>query len=111
MDFNNSTIAFIATLVSAIGIFINVIINWNKIYPAIASHAAYVIAEYGLMFGCFFFGKWAIIAGANIYLLLVFKDFVRRNDNSCNAIASAIFAAAIGVFNFAIQFALIVKTV
>lgn len=110
MDFDNSTIQLIIALISAIGIFVEIIVKWDKIYPVITSHVAYVIAEYGLIFGCYFLGKWAVIIGANIYFLLVFIDFVRRDDKSSQSIASAILAAAIGVFNFAVQFALIVKS-
>ena len=49
------------------------------------------------------------LVSANVYLLLVFIDFIRRDDNSCCAVGSAIFAAAMGVFNFAMQFAIIIN--
>lgn len=109
MTLDGQTTTIIVAFISAIGLLFNAIIHWEKLRPALFSHSAFVIAEYALIFGCYFLGRWAVIVGANVYLVLVFMDFVRTGDNGCGAIGSAILAAATGVFCFATQFALIVN--
>lgn len=109
MALDSQALALVSATVMTIGLFINAVVHWEKLRPVLLSHSAFVIAEYALLFGCFPFGFWAIVVGANVYLLLVFIDFIRRDDNSCCAVGSAIFAAAMGVFNFAMQFAIIIN--
>lgn len=108
MNINGVTVSHIVATVTALGLFLNVIVHWDKIKPVLFSRISFFIVEYALMFGCCHFGLWAILVGSNVYLLLVTFDFVRNGDNSCAAIASAILAAAMGVLNFAFQFALVV---
>lgn len=109
MEIDNFTIPIIMAVIAACNMFIVSVVHWDKIRPVLCSRFMISIAELALMCGCFWLGKWGIIVGANVYIMLEFFDFVRRNDNSCGAIGSAILTIALGVFNFAIQFALAIK--
>ena len=109
MTIDNTTIQIIIAIIAAFNVFIMSVVNWNKVRPVLFSRFMISIAELALMCGCFWLGKWGIIIGANVYIMLEFFDFVRRNDNSCGAIGSTILTLAMGVFNFAIQFAFAVK--
>jgi len=109
MTQDNGMIGFIATLCSVLVFVIEAICNWSKIRPVIFSHAAFVTVEYSMIFACFRFGPLAILAGANIFILLVFVDFTRRNDTSCGSIGYAILTTALGVFCFAAQFAIAIN--
>ena len=106
---DNTTIQIILAIIAAVNVFIMSIVNWNKVRPVLCSRFMISLAELALMCGCFWIGKWGIIVGATVYVMLEFFDFVRRNDNSCGAIGSAMLSIALGVFNFAIQFAFAVK--
>lgn len=109
MEINNTTVALVAPILMAIGLILNAIVHWDKIRPVLLSSATFAIMELLLLFGCFFGGRFAIIAGANLYLLVVFVDFIRKGKNDCGSIASLVFTSAIGIFNFAIQMALVIN--
>lgn len=109
MNIDNTTISIIMMFISVLGIFVESIVHWDKIRPVMTSHAAISVARTLLLVGCFWLGPWSVIAGANFYIILSVIDFIRTNDNSCGAIGCAILTAALGVFNFAIQFAFSIK--
>ena len=109
MTLDNNAISIIMAIITSVGLFLNAIVHWNKIRPVLFSHVSSVVAEYALVFGCFWMGQWAILIGANVFITIVFIDFVHRGDNSCARIGYAILTTALGVFNFAIQFAFAVN--
>jgi len=109
MTLDNDMVAVVTALVSSSGLFVNTIVHWEKIRLVLFSHVVFVIVEYALVFGCYHFGWISILAGANAYILLVFFDFIRRNDTSCVSVGSAILAAALGTFCFAAQLAFVIK--
>ena len=109
MTIDNTTIQIVTALITACWLFTDLIVHWDKIRPVLTSSAFVLVIEVSLIGGCFWLGRWAVVVGANVYIMLEFFDFVRRNDNSCGAIGSTILTIALGVFNFAIQFALAVK--
>ena len=109
MTVNGSVVSLAAAGVAALSLIVNMIVHWEKIRRVLFSQTAFTVSELVLLFICFPFGRVAIIVGANIYLLLVFADFIRKGDCSYGEIASTIHASAVGVFNFAMQFALAVN--
>ena len=107
MKIDQTTVSVIMATVAACNLLVMAIVHWDRIRPVLFSRFLIFLVDTSLMFGCFFFGKEAILVGANVYVLLEIYDYVRRNDNSCGSTGSLIYAVAIGVFNFAIQFALL----
>ena len=105
---DNDIVTMLAASFTAAGFFIEAIVHWDKIRPVLTSSITVAIMKLVLIFGCYWFGEWAIIIGANIYFVIVFLDFV-RDDNSPRAIGLALLSAMTGVFNFAVQFALAVN--
>ena len=109
MTINNTAVALIAPILMAIGLILNAIVHWEKIRPVLFSSAVFSFVELLLLFGCYFGGRFAIIAGANLYLLLVFVDFIRKGRSDCGSIATMVYTAAVGSFNFALQMALAIN--
>lgn len=109
MALDNTTVSIIMASIASAGLFLNAIVHWDKIRPVLTSRSAIAIVKLALIFGCFWFGKWAIIVGANVYFLIVFIEFSRSGDSSSGTVGSALLAAMTGVFNFAVQFALSVN--
>ncbi len=109
MTLDNTTISIIMAVIASAGLYINAVIHWDKIRRALTSNATIAVAKTALLFGCFWFGPWALVVGNMVYIMLAVIDFVRTGDNSCGAIGAAVMTASLGVFNFAIQFALVIK--
>ena len=109
MTLDNTTVPIIMAAIASAGLFLDAIVHWDRIRPVLTSRGAVAIVKLALIFGCFWFGKWAIIVGANIYFLIVSVEFSRAGDSNSRAIGSALLAAMTGVFNFAVQFALTVN--
>ena len=109
MALDNTTVSTIMAAIASAGLFLNAIVHWDRIRPVLTSRGAIEVAKLALIFGCFWFGKWVIVVGANVYFLIVAIEFSRAGDSSGGAIGSALLAAMTGVFNFAVQFALAVN--
>ena len=111
MTIDNTTVSVVMAFIASIGLFLDAIVHWDKVRHVLCSSVAIAAAEAILLFSCYFLGRYAIIAGANIYLVINFFDFIRSGDNSCGRIGFTVLTAALGAFTFAVQFALVVKGV